>query len=120
MIMKCVEKNIQGKIQIFSKQPKTNTPTPKTGAKVLPPKGPSCMYIGTRSKNFGSNVYCSFERSVFLTISDISFSYFRYPADGNNKAMRRFRIQLLLIHNTWTTPYNIPEVDAALHQHIGH
>ena len=71
------------------------------------------MYIESSANNHGSNVFVSWERTDIIQISNISFYYNRYSILTNIslKAMGRFRIQLLLEDNTWSTRYNIPKND---------
>ena len=99
--------NNSGKIQNFIRSTKTNSPTGNSGATNLPPIGDSFMYIETISNNQGDNVYCSFERTDIIHICKITFYYNRFLGDGDHKAMGRFRIQLLLEDNTWSTQYTI-------------
>ena len=77
----------------------------------MPPIGKCYLYIETSSNNRGQNVYCSFERTDIIQISKISFYFNRYSAENSHKAMGRFRIQLLLSDNTWSTRSNIPKSD---------
>ena len=66
------------------------------------------MYIEISSANHGNNVFCSFERINIIQITNITFYYNRYSSsDSNLRAMGRFRIQLLLDDNTWSTQYTI-------------
>ena len=60
------------------------------------------MYIETSSKNHGSNVFCSFERSDIFQVSNITFYDNKYSILTNNsfKSMGRSRMQLLLEDNT--------------------
>ena len=69
------------------------------------------MYIETSSNNHGSNVFCSFERTDIIQITNIAFYYNRYSilTDDILKNMGRFRIQLFLEDNTWSTQYTIPK-----------
>ena len=71
------------------------------------------MYIETSSGNSGNIVYVSFERTDIIQITNITFYYNRFSILTNNnlKAMGRFRTQLLLEDNTWSTRYNIPKND---------
>ena len=47
-----------------------------------------------------------------IQITNISFYYNRYSSSNQNlRGMGRFRIQLLLEDNTWSTRYNIPKND---------
>ena len=94
------------------KPTKTNSSTGYSGATRLPPIGNSFMYIETSSNNYGhERVFVSFKRTDIIQISNISFCYNRFSILTNNskKSMGRFRIQLLLEDNTWSTRYNIPE-----------
>ena len=107
----CNDKNNHGKITNFIRATKTNSPTAKSGATSLPPIGDAFMYIETTSNNNGNNVFVSFERIVIIQITNLTFYYNRFSILTNNnlKAMGRFRIQLLLEDNTWSTRYNIPK-----------
>ena len=70
------------------------------------------MYIETSSNNYGNNVFVSFERTDIIQTTNISFYYNRYSSSNQNlRVMGRFRIQLLLEDNTWSTRYNIPKND---------
>ena len=104
----CNDKNNNGKIQNFIKSTKSNSPTGNSGATSLPPIGDSFMYIETSSNNNGNNNFASFERSDIIQITNITFYYNRYSTSDNNlRVMGRFRIQLLLEDNTWSTQYTI-------------
>ena len=110
--IRCNDKNNNNKIQNFLRSTKTNSPTGDSGATSLPPIGDSFMYIETSSNNYGNNVFVSFERTDIIQITNISFYYNRYSSSNQNlRAMGRFRIQLLLNDNTWSTRYNIPKND---------
>ena len=63
------------------------------------------MHKETSYGNHGNNVLCSFERTDFIQIFNITFYYNRFSilTNDNLKAMGRFRIQLLLEDNTWST-----------------
>ena len=112
-IINCNDKNNNGKIQNFIKSTKTNSPAGFSGATILPPIGNSFMYIETSSNNHGNNVFVSFERTDIIQISNITFYYNRFSILTNNslQSMGRFRIELLLEDNTWSTRYNIPKND---------
>ena len=72
------------------------------------------MYIETRSNNHGhERVFVSFERTDIIQISNITFPFnsFSFLANIFKKSVGRFRIQLLLEDNTWSTRYKIPEND---------
>ena len=109
----CNDINNNGKITNFIRATKTNSPTGDSGATSLPPIGTAFMYIETSSGNNGNNVFVSFERTDIIQITNITFYYNRFSILTNNnlKAMGRFRIQLLLEDNTWSTRYNIPKND---------
>ena len=64
------------------------------------------MHIETSSNNYGNNVFVSLERTDIIQISNIPFDYNRF-SNGDNKAMGRFRIQLILEDNTRSTQYTI-------------
>ena len=108
----CNDRNNNGKISNFVRARKTKSPTGDSGATSLPPIGDSFMYIETSGNNNGSNVFVSFERTDIIQISDITFYYNRFSSSNQNlRGMGRFRIQLLLEDNTWSTRYNIPTND---------
>ena len=72
------------------------------------------MYIETSSNNHGhEKVFVSWERTDFIQITNIHFFYNIFPILTNIsiKSMGRFRIQLLLEDNAWSTRYNIPKDD---------
>ena len=71
------------------------------------------MYIETSSNNYGNNVFVSFERTDIIQISNITFYYNRLSLLTNDslKSRGRFRIQLLLEDNIWSTRSNIPKND---------
>ena len=108
-VVKCNDKNNAGKIQNFIRSTKTNSPTGDSGAMSLPPIGDSFMYIETSSNNHGNNVFVSFERIDIIQISNITFYHNRFLVltNDNLKNMGRFRIQLFLEDNTWSTQYTI-------------
>ena len=107
----CNNKKIQSRINDFIKTTKTNSPSSYSGAGAtsLPPIGSSFMYIETSSNNHGLNVFVSWERTDIIQISKITFYYIRFSilTNDNLKNMGRFRIQLLLDDNTWSTEYTI-------------
>ena len=107
--IKCNNKNNVSKVGDFIKSTKTHSPTGYSGATSLPPIGNSFMYIETSSNNHGSNVFVSWERTDIIQISNITFYYNRFSilTNDNLKNMGRFRIQLLLHDNTWSTQYTI-------------
>ena len=71
------------------------------------------MYIETSSNNHGSNVFCSFERTDIIQLSNITFYYNRFSILNSDsiEAMGRFRIHLSVEDNTWSTRYIIPKND---------
>ena len=72
------------------------------------------MCIETNSNNHGhERVFVSWERTDIIQISNITFYYNRISilTKNSKKTMGRFRIQLLLDDNTWSTRYNIPKND---------
>ena len=105
----CNDEDNNGKIVSFIRSTKTNSPTGDSGATSLPPIGDAFMYIETSSGNHGNNVFCSFERTDIIQITNITFHYNRFSMSTNNnlRAMGRFRIQLLSENNTWSTVYTI-------------
>ena len=107
--IKCNNKNNQSRITDFIKSTRTNSPTGHSGATITPPIGNAFMYIETSSNNHGSNVFVSWERTDIIQISNITFYYNRFSilTNDNLKNMGRFRIQLLLDNNTWSTQYTI-------------
>ena len=111
--IKCNNKNNQARITDFIKSSKTNSPTGDSGATSLPPIGNSFMYIETSSNNHGNNVFVSWERTDIIQITNITFYYNRFSilTNDSKKSMGRFRIELLLEDNTWSTRYNIPKND---------
>ena len=67
------------------------------------------MYIETSSNNHGNKIFVIFERTDIIQITNIIFYYNRYSilTGDSLKSMGRFRIQLLLEDNTWSTQYTI-------------
>ena len=98
-----------GEITNFVKTTRPNSPTSQSGANRLPPIGKAFMYIETSGNNHGSGVFVRFERTDIIQITNITFCYNRFSILTNDslKSMGRFRIQLLLEDNTWSTRYNI-------------
>ena len=112
-VLKCNDKNTNGKIQNFINSTKTNSPTSELRATSLPPVGDSFMYIETSSGNHGNNVFVSFERTDKIQISNITLYYNRFSILTNDslKSIGRFRIQLLLENDTWSKGYDTPKTD---------
>ena len=71
------------------------------------------MYIETSGVNNSSeNVLCSIRRIDIIQVTNNTFYYNSYSiSDSNYRSMGRFRIQLLLGDNTWSTRYIIPKND---------
>ena len=94
----CNDKNNKGKIQNFIKSTKTNSPTSASGLTSLPPVGNAFMYVDTSSNNHGNKVFCNFERTDIIQITNVTFYFNRYSflTNDNLKATGRFRVQLLL------------------------
>ena len=107
----CNDRNNNVKIQNFIRSTKTNSPTGNSGAIVTPPIGDSFMYFEFSGNNFGSNVFCSWERIDIIQISNITFYYNRFTIQGDLRAMGRFRIQILTKDNVWLTNFNEPKND---------
>ena len=108
--IKCNNKYNVSKIGDFIKSTKRNSPTGDSGSMTLPPIGNSFMYIETSSNNHNhERVFVSWERTDIIQISNKTFYYNRFSILTNNskKSMGRFRIQLLLDDNTWSTQYSI-------------
>ena len=70
--IKCNDKNKKGKITIFVKSSKTNTPRGSAGAAQIPTIGYSNLYSETSGEKLGSNVFDSFERTDIMQISNIT------------------------------------------------
>ena len=110
--IKCNNKKNVSKVGDFIKSTKTNSPTSYSGAMRLPPIGNSFMYIESSSNNHGhERIFVSWERTDVIQISNITFYYNRFSILTNNskKSMGRFRIQLILEDNTWSTQCTIPK-----------
>ena len=103
------DKNGKGNLNKIIKSTKTTSLTGNSGATTLPPNGTSFMFKETSSGGHGNIVYVSFERTDIIQITSITFYYKRFSISTNDnlKAMGRFRIQLLLEDNTWSTQYTI-------------
>ena len=78
----------------------------------MPPIGSAFVYIETSSNNIGENVFVTFERTDFIQISNITLYYNRFSSSASNlRAMGRYRVQLFLEENTWSTNYTLPKND---------
>ena len=80
----CNDKNNNGKITNFRKSTKSNSPTGNSGATSLPPIGNAFMYIQASSGNHGNNVFCSFERTDIIQITNTTFYYNRFSILTND------------------------------------
>ena len=71
------------------------------------------MYIETSSNNHANIVFVSFERTDNIQITNINFYHNRFSILTNDslKSMGRFRNQLLLEDNTWSTRYSTSKND---------
>ena len=106
----CNDKNINGVTTNFIRATKTSSPTSHSRATGLPRIGNAFLYIETSSNNHGhERVLVSWERTDIIQISNITFYYNRFSILTNDslKSMGRFRIQLSLENNTWSTQYTI-------------
>ena len=101
--------NSNSKTDKFRKSTKTNNQTGDSGSTSLPPISYSFMFFETSKNNYGNGVFVSFERTDIIQITNITFYYNRFSilTDGILKNLGRFRIQLLLEDNTWSTQYAI-------------
>ena len=70
------------------------------------------MYIETSSNNHGKNVFVSFEGIEVIQVSNITLYFNRVSitTDDSLKSLGRFRIELLLEENAWSTQYNIAKI----------
>ena len=121
-VVKCNDKNNNGKIQNFMKSTKTNSPTGYSGAEPLPHIGNKFLFIETSSNIHGNKVFFSFERTGAIQISNIKFYYNNCSilTIDSLKSMGRFRIQLLLVDNTWSKRYKIVRmINIVIFQLIG-
>ena len=67
-----------------------------------------CILSGNKN---GNNVHVILERTDNIQVTNITFNYNRFSiaTKGSLKSVGRFRIQLLLEDNTWSTRYNTPK-----------
>ena len=67
------------------------------------------MHVETSGNNSGNDIiFVSREQTDIIQIKNITFYYIRFlSSDVNLKAMGRFRLQLLLEDNAWSTRYKI-------------
>ena len=118
-VVKCNDKNKNGKKQNFIKSTKTSSPTGKSRATGLPTIGHCFTNIETSSGNNGNGVFVFFERTDIIQFSNITFYYNRFSNLTTDllKSMDRFTVQLLLSDIKWSARYNIPKmIDLAIHQ----
>ena len=75
------------------------------------------MYIESSNNHGQERVFVSLERTDIIQISNITFFYnrFSFSTNESKKSMGRFKIQLLLEDNTWSTRYNITKIDRYSH-----
>ena len=88
--------------RIFTRATRTNSPTGNKEGTTLPPIGNNSMYNETSCKNFGVNVFVSFQRTEIIQINDITF--FRNRFSNPTKRLRstgQFRFQLILASGQW-------------------
>ena len=71
------------------------------------------MYNETSFNIPGIIVFVSFERTVIIQNTNLTFNYNRFSILTNDslKSMGQFGNQFLLEDNTWSTRYNIPKID---------
>ena len=70
--------NNNGKRSKFIKSTKSISSTPHSGATSLTPIAYSFMYREKCGKNKSDGIFCCFERTDFIQISNITFSYNRF------------------------------------------
>ena len=107
----CRDINGDSKPNKFLKSTKTNSPTPQTGATILPPTGNAFMFVETSSNTNGNHTYVIWERTDIIQITNITFYYnsFWILTDDSLKRMGRLRIDVKLDDNTWSNQYTIAE-----------
>ena len=108
-ILKGLNISYNAKIITFLKSTTNTSPTAESGASSLAPIGWAFMYVESSGNNHGANhVMVSWERTDNIHISNINFYYNRFStSDQNLRGMGRFRIQILLEDDSWSTIYNI-------------
>ena len=109
--LRCLNKFYNAKSNTFLKSTTNTSPTSESGAASLPPIRWAFMYVESSSNHPGANhVLVSWERTDIIHMSNIKFFYNRLStSDQNLRGMGRFRIQLLLEDNSWSTIYNMPK-----------
>ena len=108
----CNNKNNPSRITDFKRSTKSNSPTSEAGATSPAPIGNAFMYIETSGINSGNDIiFVSWERTDIFQITNITFYDDRYSILTNvsEKSIGRFRIQLRLEDNTWSTQNTIPK-----------
>ena len=103
----CNDENNNSQIVNFIKSTKSSRPTSFSGATILPTIGNAFMYIEISSNKNTNSAYVILERTDIIQITNIAFYYNTISILTINsvKSMGRFRVQLLLERNTWTTKY---------------
>ena len=112
--IKSNDKNRIGKTQNFIKSTKISSPTDYMAATSLPPIGDSFKNLETsRSNSVIEHIFVCFEQRDFLQLSFFILYYNRYStlSDVSLNSTGRFRIQIILEDNIWSTRYNIPRND---------
>ena len=110
-ILNCLNKSYNSKINTFLKSRTNSFPTAESGASTLPPTSWSFMYVETSAKSHGANHFMvSWERIDIIHKSNKYFYYNRFWTYYSNlRGMGRFKIQLLLDDNSWSTIYKKPK-----------
>ena len=105
----CNNKKYNCQIGNFINTTKKSNPTSDSGATVKPPIGNAFMYIETSSNNHTNSAYVLLERTDNIQITNTTFYYnrFSFLTGDSLKSMGRFRIQLLLEDNTWSTNFHM-------------
>ena len=111
--IKSLNKNNGADVGNFLKSTITFSPKSQSRATNLPPNGSAFIYVETSSKKYGNIVFVRFERTdlIQITIKSLYFIKFSSLIRGSLNSMDRFRLQLILEDNTWSTRYNIPITD---------
>ena len=91
----------------------TSLPTNHSTATSLPPIGNRFLYMETSGNIYGSNIFCAVEKTDVIKYTNMTIYYNRFSILTNYslKPMGRFRIQLLLKDNTWSTMFIRPKKD---------
>ena len=105
----CNDKTNNSQVGNFIESTKTSSPTDQSGATIKPPIGNAFMYIETSAKNNTVSACVILERTDNSQINNLSFYYNRFSISTNDSlnSMGKFRIQLLLGDNTWSTQYHM-------------